>query len=132
MFAIGLLCMLECVNQVLAKGYALENKHFKVAAETYKPFFVYYCPDGKEKDWNEECLVKGKETYGGALWDFLVFMQNRMNMTFSISNAPDSEWGTCHETNNCTGMIGMVNRNEVDFALGMYLLQIQYTGIQIN
>ena len=29
-----------------------------------------------------------------------------------------SGWGGCDEDNKCTGMIGMVSRNEVDFALG--------------
>ena len=118
MFKLWALCMLGLFNQVEAKGYALENKHLKVAAERYAPFFVSYCPDGKEKLYGAKCADSGKETYGGVLWEFLDFMKHRMNLTFTILEAPDHEWGTCNGENNCTGMIGMVNRREVDFAIG--------------
>ena len=100
---------------------SLLNKHLKVAAEPWKPFFVFYCPDGKEKTLNENCADEGDETYGGALWDFLKFIQRARNVTFSILRAPDKAWGVCYEKNNCTGMIGMVNRGEVDFAIGTYM-----------
>ena len=100
---------------------ALQNAHLKVAAEPWKPFFIFYCSDGKEKQLNEKCGVEGNETYGGALWDLLMFMQHARNVTFSILRAPDKAWGNCHGKNNCTGMIGMVNRREVDFAIGSYI-----------
>ena len=99
----------------------MQNAHLKVAAEPWKPFFIFYCSDGKEKQLNEKCPVEGNETYGGALWDLLMFMQHARNVTFSILRAPDKAWGNCHGKNNCTGMIGMVNRREVDFAIGSYI-----------
>ena len=30
----------------------------------------------------------------------------------------DGYWGKCYNETSCTGMIGMVNRKEVDFAIG--------------
>ena len=96
------------------------NTHLKVAAEPWKPYFIFYCSDGKEK-LNEECSVEGNETYGGALWDLLEFIQRARNVKFSILRAPDKAWGVCQGRNNCTGMIGMVNRGEVDFAIGRYV-----------
>ena len=68
---------------------------------------------------NEKCVTNGEETYGGALWDFLMLVKNTRNVTFSILRAPHKSWGVCHGKDNCTGMIGMVNRREVDFAIGM-------------
>ena len=52
------------------------------------------------------------------MWELVKFMQRARNFTFEISRPSDGEWGGCDENNECTGMIGMVSRNEVDFALG--------------
>ena len=119
-------------NQAPLTGHSLlVNKHLKVAAEPWSPFILFYC-DGKEIDYSQECTDKSSITYGGPLWELLQLVKLAKNVTFSLFRPPDSTWGFCYGLNNCTGMIGMVNRNEVDFALGMYLLQIQYTGIKIN
>ena len=99
---------------------SLQNSHLKVAAEPWRPFFVFYC-DGTEISWNENC-DKGVMTYGGALWDLLKLIQHAQNVTISILRAPDHEWGVCYGKDNCTGMIGMVNRKEADFAIGMFML----------
>ena len=32
----------------------------------------------------------------------------------------------CYNSNNCTGMIGRVNRGEADFALGLYVMNLEY------
>ena len=53
----------------------------------------------------------------------------KRNVTFSISSPRDKSWGFCYGVNNCTGMIGMVNRREVDFALGTFrnhLVKMEY------
>ena len=104
--------------QVEARRHgALQNKHLKVAAATLSPYFIFYC--------NEEmilladdCSDKGNITYDGVLWEFLNMIKLARNVTFSISSPTTRTWGFCHAMNNCTGMIGMVNRKEVDFALG--------------
>ena len=59
-------------------------------------------------------------SYSGAFWKLLTFVKQARNCTFSLVKSVDSLWGgNCYDDNNCTGMIGMANRNEVDFALGM-------------
>ena len=44
------------------------------------------------------------------------------NFTFEMVSEADYTWGLCYGYNetswSCDGMIGMVNRSEVDFALG--------------
>ena len=45
-------------------------------------------------------------------------MQQAKNFTFTMVAEGNYEWGTCYGVNNCTGMVGMVTRKEVDFALG--------------
>ena len=96
------------------------NKHLKISAEPWRPFFVFYC-NGREINWTDKCPDKGTETYGGVLWDLLKFIQHARNITFSISRTSDGNWGVCHEKNNCTGMIGVVNRREADLALGIFV-----------
>ena len=34
----------------------------------------------------------------------------------------DGTWGNCQNGSSCTGMVGMVNRKEVDFAIGISFL----------
>ena len=69
----------------------------------------------------DTCSDRGRMTYGGALWELLKLVQLSQNVTFSILRPPKlskPKWGDCYGLNNCSGMIGMVNRREVDFALG--------------
>ena len=115
--------------QVPAIGYnSLLNKHLKVAAYPWKPFIIFYC-NGKEMNGTDKCLEQGSETYGGALWDFLELVKQARNVTFSILKPRTPTWGYCHGVNNCTGMIGMVNRREVDFALGIFIKMNSITDI---
>ena len=59
-------------------------------------------------------------SYSGAFWELLTFVGQARNCSFSLVKSVDSLWGgNCYDDNNCTGMIGMANRKEVDFALGM-------------
>ena len=106
--------------QIEAKEHeALQNKHLKVAAAPWSPFFILYCNDNMVY-WADDCPDKENITYGGALWDLLNMVKLARNVTFSILRSPTNTWGYCHTMNNCTGMIGMVNRKEVDFALGIF------------
>ena len=99
---------------------SMQNRHLKVSAEPWRPFFLFYC-DGKSLDWTQRCHEGGKVTYGGSLWELLKFMQRARNVTFSISRTSGGNWGHCHEKDNCTGMIGVVNRKEADLAIGISL-----------
>ena len=94
-----------------AGGKGLRNKHLIVEGEYWPPFLMY-----KYHDDNPFTAVDG--IYSGVMWDLLLFMQEARNFTFTILNKAEWEWGECSSINNCTGMIGMVNRKEVDFALG--------------
>ena len=85
----------------------LHNKHLKMGAVMFPPFLV------KSKDDN------GQESYRGLLWDLVEYVQKARNCTFTVVIPPDGLWGNCYGNNNCTGMIGLVNRSEVDFAIGI-------------
>ena len=60
----------------------------------------------------------GQDSYSGILWDLIEFIQKARNCTITIVSPPDGLWAYCYGHNNCTDMIGMVNRSEVDFTLG--------------
>ena len=110
--------------QVPAAGHnSLLNTHLKVAAEHYRPYIIFYCNE-KEMGGADKCPDKGNLTYGGALWELLNFIKLARNVTFSILRPPTPTWGYCYGVNNCTGMIGMVNRREVDFALGIFMYHV--------
>ena len=105
---------------VYAKGQSsLVDRHLKVAAWPWSPYIMFFC-NQKEIEDAHECPEKENLTYGGILWEFLHMVNLARNVTFSILSPPTPTWGYCHGVNNCTGMIGMVNRKEVDFALGTY------------
>ena len=94
----------------------LTNKHLRVAVSYWKPFLMWDCPGGTNYEWEEDC--PGNRTYDGVMWDFLLFMKRAKNVTFTLVHEPEYIWGYCSEVNNCSGMVGMVNKNEVDFGLG--------------
>ena len=102
----------SCIGQtVLSKDSkeGVRNKHLVIEGEYWDPFLMYET----DANWT---VIEG--TYYGVMWDLLLFMQKARNFTFTMVSEADYKWGSCHEVDNCTGMIGMVNRKEVDFALG--------------
>ena len=90
----------------------LSNKHLKMAARPFPPYLVI----NKEKN--------GQDTYSGLLWDLVEYVKKARNCTIAVVIPNDGLWGNCYGPNNCTGMIGMVNRREVDFAIGNTLMLI--------
>ena len=105
-FAIFIVGYLGC--QVLSsRQMSLYNKHLKIGAVPFPPYLV------RKKDKN------GQESYSGILWDFVEYIQKARNCTFTVVIPPDGLGGNCFGKNNCTGMIGLVNRSEVDFAIGI-------------
>ena len=89
--------------------YALSNANIKLGAEAWPPYLVI------EKDEN------GTDTYSGKAWDLIESIKKATNCQFTVVRPPDGLWGNCYAMDNCTGMIGMVQRKEVDFALGKSL-----------
>ena len=103
----------------------LSNKHLRIAAEPWPPFLSIYCLNGHEKtflwDWDADCPVGEDRVMGGFMLDLLMFMKEQRNFSFTLVHSVDGLWGgSCHGGNNCSGMIGMVNRKEVDLAIGKY------------
>ena len=94
------------VSPALGSGFALSNAHIKLGAEAWPPFTII------EKDEN------GKDTFSGINWDVILSIQKATNCTFTVVRPPDGQWGNCYDETNCTGMIGLVQRKEVDFAFG--------------
>ena len=122
MFVIYFLCAFTIASilgiQFPATGHnSMVNKHIKVGASPFKVLFIFYCNE-TEMVGRDECS-DNMTTYGGALWDLLKLVKLARNVTFEILRPPSPTWGYCHGENNCTGMIGMVNRREVDFAIGI-------------
>ena len=85
----------------------LRSKHLIVEGEYWYPF-LYFDKDEDGKTINHK----------GIMWDLLLFMQKYKNFTFTFVSEADNVWGQCHSMNDSSGMIGMVTRKEVDFALG--------------
>ena len=54
----------------------------------------------------------------GIVGELLNYIKQARNTTYTLVEEPNGVWGNCEHVTNCTGMIGMVNRREVDFALG--------------
>ena len=102
------LCLAKLVfSDAVKAGEGMRNKHLTIEGEYWEPFLYY--------DFDENGTAIN---YGGIMWDLLLFMQKARNFTFTMVSEADYVWGWCYAPNNCTGMIGMVNRKEVDFALG--------------
>ena len=102
----------------------LSGKHLTIVAVPWKPFLVWKCPNDEDwtEDWETDCPNGDNKIYGGILWELLMFMQQAKNFSFSFIGIEGDEWGgICYDANNCTGMIGRVNRHEADFALGNIL-----------
>ena len=91
-----------------SKQEKLTNKHLVIAVEPWPPFVAIT----KGAD--------GKIQVEGIGWELIKFWQYARNLTYTVVRSSDEYWGRCSEPNNCTGHIGMVNRHEVDFALGKY------------
>ena len=66
-----------------------------------------------------------KDAHGGGLrctgivGELLNYIKQARNTTYTLVEEPNGVWGNCEHATNCSGMIGMVNRKEVDLALGM-------------
>ena len=86
---------------------SMSNKHFKIGAVSRPPSIII------SKDKN------GRDIIGGLLGKLLEYLKGARNCTFKVVVPDDGLWGYCYGKNNCSGMIGLVNRSEVDFAIGI-------------
>ena len=98
-----------CVYQVsTSKQLTLSNKHLVVAIEPWPPAIVLHSHEN------------GTITCSG-MCEIMEYIKKARNCTYKIIRSPDGLWGHCYGINNCTGMLGLVNRKEADFALGLKL-----------
>ena len=115
-FYLSLLTLIECELVISRGSETLHNKHLKVAVLPYGyPNILWSCPVGG-LDWEVDCPHERR--YSGYMWDILLFMQRARSFTFTIVASKNDTGGMCHGVNNCTGLIGLVNRGKVDIALG--------------
>ena len=101
----------------------LNNEHVRVVFKPgWPPFIDYSCSNATNWEWGTDCPNGTDIIYSGILWDFLMLMKQHKNVSYTYINSvnDDGFWGgTCYDSNNCTGMIGTVNRDEADLALGL-------------
>ena len=89
----------------------LRNKHLVIEGQYWEPFLMFDHHDSNGS------AIEGT-SYRGIMWDLLMFMQRARNFTITMVHQAKWGWGSCFSVNNCSGMIGMVNRKEVDLAIG--------------
>ena len=70
------------------------------------PFFVIQ--EGKN----------GQKKYSGVLWDIIEYIQQSRNCKITVVTPTDGGFGDCFKNGTCNGILGMINRSEVDFSLG--------------
>ena len=88
------------------------NKHFKVGAHTWPPLLTI-----KKNG-------RGGKTISGPVGDYLKYIGEARNCSFTIVTPSDEKWGHCNGADNCTGVIGLVARKEVDFAINPFTLTL--------
>ncbi|XP_042205542.1 probable glutamate receptor [Homarus americanus] len=62
----------------------------------------------------------GHLTYSGIMFNLLVALSRTMNFTYEVRRPEDGLWGVGFPNGSWSGMLGMVKRGEVDFALGPF------------
>ena len=115
-----LLCLLQTFSQ--SHGTLTSESHFIVAAEHFSPFF-------------EVNSGSPDKPYSGVMLQLLEYVRLSLNFTKEIRRPPDGQWGFVHKNRTVTGMVGMVSRNEVDFALGehqCFVTRFLYCLYQFN
>ncbi|XP_068200521.1 glutamate receptor ionotropic, kainate glr-3-like [Palaemon carinicauda] len=85
-----------------------DGAHFRVAAMNYPPHFHVGAVSAQEF------------TYSGPLWLYLEMLAAHANFTYNILQPKEGAWGFVSSNGTWNGMIGMILRNEVDFALGPF------------
>ncbi|XP_068216611.1 uncharacterized protein [Palaemon carinicauda] len=58
----------------------------------------------------------------GPLGNFIEILGSSINFTYTLVRPPDRAWGYLQPNGSWMGMVGMVFRKEVDFALGPFVL----------
>ena len=108
------LVQMSYANNLTAAG-SLKGRHIVVAAENWLPYFYFHE--------NDDCnvnIVEDQQCYEGIMYDLLLHMSLALNFTYDLVRPPDGKWGVGNADNEWNGMLGMIKRKEVDFALGPF------------
>ncbi|XP_071513089.1 glutamate receptor-like [Panulirus ornatus] len=87
--------------------------YIKIAAEQWIPWTKF------------TELENGSVKIGGPMGKLLDIFAERMNLEYEMIRPPDSHWGIKLSDGSWNGMMGMVYRNEVEFALGPFAVTAQ-------
>jgi hypothetical protein len=90
----------------LQQEHSLRGRHIEIAAESWMPWFKITETES------------GDISFDGVMFDVLGYLQESINFTYVIVRPTDKQWGVCNKQGNCNGMVGMVQRMDVDLALG--------------
>ena len=121
------LCLLAFIGSrsCASAEQGLLNAHLKIVAVPWVPFLEWKCPEEPDSAWSDaweserNCKNNNDRLYKGILWELLMFMQKARKFTFEFVSIDDAWWGgSCYDGDNCTGIVGRVNRKEADFGLG--------------
>ena len=119
---LSILIVIACLGcQIHAEqDQGISNKNVRVVAvPVWDPFISRTCSNTTNWEWGYECPNGTDTIYYGIMWDVLMMLKKHKNVTITMMDIEDGYWGgTCYDRNNCTGMIGTVNRKEADLALG--------------
>ncbi|XP_047497851.1 glutamate receptor ionotropic, delta-1-like [Penaeus chinensis] len=84
-------------------------RHLTVGAEQWVPWLRI-----------EENGDDGGLVYSGIMYNILIALSRAMNFTYELRRPVDGLWGVGYPNGSWVGMLGMVKRGEVDFALGPF------------
>ncbi|XP_063590281.1 glutamate receptor ionotropic, delta-2-like [Penaeus indicus] len=84
-------------------------RHLTVGAEQWVPWLRI-----------EENGEDGGLVYSGIMYNILIALSRAMNFTYELRRPVDGLWGVGYPNGTWVGMLGMVKRGEVDFALGPF------------
>ena len=90
----------------------MSSKHFKIGAVSWPPFLIINKNEG------------GEDTISGAVGDYFDYIQKARNCTFEIVIPSDGLWGNCNGADNCTGVVELVARKEVDFSANPFTMTL--------
>lgn len=86
---------------------AESRAHFIVAGEIWPP-------------WLERTNQSGSMGFQGITWEILLRVSDILGFDFTFVQPEDGKWGSIDQSGEWNGMMGMIQRKEVDFAIGPF------------
>lgn len=88
--------------------YGLNRQHVTIVTQTW-PGFVEQSLD----------VVTNQTVFTGAYVEVMALLGQFMNCTFDVTLPPDGLWGSKGPNNSWTGIVGMLQRRQADFAVAI-------------